>query len=609
MASKGKRKAGKQIDIAWQNFSTGYNIVKKHPIFAPLLEHAYVVREENAYYPKDGLAAVSSEGYIYCNPFMRADSEQWAHVLAHCLMHLGMEHFEVKREPIYWNLACDLVVEKFLVDMKFGKTQYDMSLPAGINDEERLYVRFCSDGLGAQYGGFGTAGKHQNDMLFEKEDTNPWRKKPNWSQVFAAGLGMAVQSAVSVAAGYQDTLTYKKEGFLNTKAQRAKAWFISSYPLLGAIASSFKIVEEPLTCQRMEISIAAVSSSLQEIYINPTACLSEEETRFVMAHEFLHAALRHDVRHEWRDAYLWNVACDYVINIWLTEMGVGERPDGLLYDQQFKGLNAEGIYDRIVTDLRRYRKLATLRGVGVGDILPNDGNKFTHGENVSLDDFYRRALGQGLVYHQEQQRGYLPEGLIEEIKALSHPPIPWDVELARWFDEYFQPLELIRSYARPSRRQSSTPDIPRPSWIPNQAAMDGRTYGVVLDTSGSMDRGLLAVALGAIASYSISREVPAVRVIFCDAEAYDQGYMKPEDIGGRVKVKGRGGTVLQPGIDLLLRAEDFPPNAPILVITDGYCEERLIFQGRDHAFLIPKDARLPFVPKGKVFRVRWHSVY
>jgi hypothetical protein len=38
---------------------------------------------------------------------------------------------------------------------------------------------------------------------------------------------------------------------------------------------------------------------------------------------------------------------------------------------------------------------------------------------------------------------------------------------------------------------------------------------VVLDTSGSIDRMLLAKALGAIASYSLSRDVWAVRVVFC----------------------------------------------------------------------------------------------
>jgi predicted metal-dependent peptidase len=59
--------------------------------------------------------------------------------------------------------------------------------------------------------------------------------------------------------------------------------------------------------------------------------------------------------------------------------------------------------------------------------------------------------------------------------------------------------------------------------------------------------------------------------MFCDAFAYDAGYMRPDDIAGRVKVRGRGGTVLQPGIDLLERAADFPESGPILVITDGWC--------------------------------------
>jgi predicted metal-dependent peptidase len=131
--------------------------------------------------------------------------------------------------------------------------------------------------------------------------------------------------------------------------------------------------------------------------------------------------------------------------------------------------------------------------------------------------------------------------------------------------------------------------------------MDGRTFGVILDTSGSMDRKLLAKALGAIASYSLSRDVPAVRVVFCDAATYDQGYMSPETIAGRVKVRGRGGTILQPAVNLLEKAADFPKEGPLLIITDGQCDRLQIH--RDHAFLLPKGRHLPFVPKGDLFRI------
>ena len=75
-------------------------------------------------------------------------------------------------------------------------------------------------------------------------------------------------------------------------------------------------------------------------------------------------------------------------------------------------------------------------------------------------------------------------------------------------------------------------------------------------------------------------------MIFCDAAAYDQGIMAPDEIAGTVKVRGRGGTKLQPGIDLLDGDAAFPKGAPLLIVTDGACD-RLNLRGRTHAFLIP----------------------
>ena len=76
------------------------------------------------------------------------------------------------------------------------------------------------------------------------------------------------------------------------------------------------------------IHVAAVNAAAGEIYVNPLTVLSVSEWRFVMAHEMLHAALRHGERVGGRDPYLWNVAADLVINGWLLEMGVGTMPDG-----------------------------------------------------------------------------------------------------------------------------------------------------------------------------------------------------------------------------------------------------------------------------------------
>ncbi|GJD16663.1 hypothetical protein RIVM261_016190 [Rivularia sp. IAM M-261] len=593
MASK-KKQPGK--DIALINFNEGCAIIRQHPMFTELIYRADIIRREGNKCPPQGWAVVTSNGAIHVHPTRRGSKEEWAYVLAHCLLHLGFGHFQQKTNFREWNAACNYFIAKFLNDLKLGRVpdEYNFTLNFATRNEESLYQEFCQNGI---------PGYNFIDMIIESTKNNNYYLSRNfdWQASFGKGLIRAVTSAVNVAGGREPFLGANIEK--DTPANRAKSWFINSYPLLGALAANFEIIEDPLVCQRLDISVAAVDIQNKEIFINPAANLDDQECRFVMAHELLHVGLRHDMRRQGRDFYFWNVACDYVINSWLIEMGLGELPKfGLLYDPDLKGLSAEAIYDQIVTDLRRFGKLATLRGVGQCDILERGTPEWwTSDDGMALDDFYRRCLNQGLIYHHEQNRGFLPLGLVEEIRALNHPPIPWDVELARWFDNYFSPLVQVRSYARPSRRQSSTPDIPRPRYIPDSSAEEGRTFGVILDTSGSMERELLGKALGAIASYSISHDVPYVRVIFCDAFAYDQGYMAPETLAERVQVKGRGGTVLQPGIDMLEAASDFPKDGPLLIITDGFCDRLHI--RREHAFLLPAQRYLPFVPKGKVFRI------
>ncbi len=50
----------------------------------------------------------------------------------------------------------------------------------------------------------------------------------------------------------------------------------------------------------------------------------------------------------------------------------------------------------------------------------------------------------------------------------------------------------------------------------------------------------------------------------------------------------------------MINAKDFPKDAPILIITDGWIEPDLKIK-RDHAFLIPRGHHLPFKAKGKIF--------
>lgn len=601
-----------------QQLLDGLEIIKAHPLFGRLKYHyriagkAELGKDVSAKTVYSGRYSSYSGGVVLNKDCPRSPSE-WAHIIAHCMLHLCFGHFDAERMPGFfdenndwrvdcdfglWNMACDIYICKFLSDIKFGTpfvTQADIGSFVSTSSELKIYDALVREHVSASDNIFGTAGEFPDMQEPEKPIVYTNNQKNEFVTDFAFALADSVRTVIN-SAGNRNINSSQQ-----SLMQKAATWFINHYPLLGGIAMGFKIVdtrEDPAGLN--DISIAAVNVVDGEIYVNRAAGLNFEEWKFVLAHEYLHAGLQHHARRQGRDPELWNVACDFVINGWLKEMQIGQMPTrGLLYDESLENYSAEEVYDKLIKNIRQSSKLETFRGYGKGDIIA-DGYLGKLNAPTTLDEFCKNALQSGLEYHQPNMRGFIPKGLIEEIKALAMPPIPWDVQLAEWFEIYFAPLEKRRTYARPSRRQSSTPDIPRPSLLPADIPEHSRTYGVIIDTSGSMSPQMIGLALGAAASYSVAKEVPFVRVVFCDADAYDIGYVSPEDIAGRVRVQGRDGTVLQPAVDLLEGARDFPKNAPILVITDGYIEDDLIIK-HEHAFLIPEGNRLPFRARGKVF--------
>jgi len=561
-------------------------------------------------------------GEIYLNKSVFLTPKQWAFAIAHCMLHNCFGHYDLDKVPgitvedesgnrkkkamfnkKIWNIACDIYIDKFLEDIKFGEPLF--KAPTGIfpssimDDELKIYDYLIRENWNENDQSYGVGSIDAMDMtgldkpiVYGKD----WlgRQEVNaYAASFASSLVNSVSSTINMAS--------EREWEPTSLGRQVANWFINNYPLFGALAASFEIAEDLEECRRLDISTAAVNAWEGVIYINTSIRHSEEEWRFIMAHEFLHAALLHHRRCEGRDPYLWNLATDFVINGWLFEMQIGVMPEGVLFDPVFRNMSAEEIYDIINEDFRRYIKMNTFRGNGHGDIMGRSAGWFGEkGNGVSLDEFYRNALTQGLEYESLRRRGFVPEGLVEEIRVLAVPPVPWDVKLAEWFNLHIRPVEKHRSYAHPSRRQSCTPDIPRPRYVITENRDNARTFGVIIDTSGSMNPSEIGKALGAVASYAAARDVPAARVVFCDAAAYDNGYMSPGEIAGRVEVKGRGGTRIQPAIELLQHAKDFPKDGPILIITDGEIEGHLDIR-RTHAFILPSGCRLPFKARGEVF--------
>lgn len=372
------------------------------PLVGLAEEIPYIHTDNSCPMSKDDWGYVTSTGHIFLNPRKDGTIGEWTYVLAHLMLHLGLGHLQEDRihDPV-WQQACDIAVTRFLLDGKIGTPPMDVSgiLNTAAADEEKLYRQLLTEPSKRPGSSLSLMSHGRPDMVWD--GVSRFR---DFEAAFADSLKRSLRESIQLAGGLTKA-EQKARKSNSTGYHRAKEWFASSYPLLGAVAAGFQLVDDFTVVQRMRVPIAAVNARLQEIYVNPGCRLSFEEWQFVLAHEFLHAALRHDVRCKERDPILWNVVCDYIINGWLVEMGVGQMPEGLLYDEHFKGMSAETVYDKLCENIRYYLSLDPK------DIIYSSGNDWETQNGAEVDSFYRSAIQRGLDYHQQHQRGRYPAAL------------------------------------------------------------------------------------------------------------------------------------------------------------------------------------------------------
>jgi predicted metal-dependent peptidase len=121
--------------------------------------------------------------------------------------------------------------------------------------------------------------------------------------------------------------------------------------------------------------------------------------------------------------------------------------------------------------------------------------------------------------------------------------------------------ELFGSYKNKSitkRNRRSIPGV-------KGKRKDSYALNVLLDVSGSME-GYFEKSLSYIFQNGIM-----INLIQCDTEVKDYMTIKDKTQFKKVKIKGLGGTVLQPGIDYIGKDKDLS-KLNTLILTDGYCD-------------------------------------
>ena len=126
------------------------------------------------------------------------------------------------------------------------------------------------------------------------------------------------------------------------RISKAKTALILEHPFIGSVALNM-----PMS---IDNSVPTAATNGKRVLFNEEFCngLSDEELKFLVAHECMHPMLEHNFRRGERDAYKWNQAADYVINKLLTDEGIGKMPEqGLLDDTIYTngGGTSDGIFN------------------------------------------------------------------------------------------------------------------------------------------------------------------------------------------------------------------------------------------------------------------------
>ena len=299
--------------------------------------------------------------------------------------------------------------------------------------------------------------------------------------------------------------------------------------------------------------------------------LVDEDYCFVLAHEVSHLAFLHHARRGNRDPLLWNVACDFAVNLLVADaIGYSAPPVAGLMDVAFRGLTVEQIYEQLLLE----PPPVVSPGAHTGGDLSGSDDEQPDGSGVLLRDRRTKApKGQraeerwkDLVAHAAAnarcQTGRLHKSLERAVESLLQARVPWaQVIRERLRHASCRPGHDEYSWTRPSRR--STGQVILPGLVERCPP----TVAFAVDTSGSITEEQLARAFSELRGLQQATNA-RVYWLACDAEVHQHGWLEPEVIPP--SAGGGGGTDFRP---IFMHLEEARLQPDILaIVTDAQGE-------------------------------------
>ena len=364
------------------------------------------------------------------------------------------------------------------------------------------------------------------------------------------------------------------------KLQRAKINLMRSPKF--ALLSGILMVGKTKVVEKDDMPAPACTDGRDEKYRRDfIAELSDPELAFVVAHEGAHKMYRHLTT--WQKLYdenaqLANMACDYVVNLMLTELDPGGsvilmptykkgpmrgKPMGLI-DKRFKGMNTKQVYDI----LKEEGKGGDGDGDGDGGFDSHDWDNakgMPEEERKQLTKDIDDAIRRGVA---EQKRVGGENGHLDrELKDLLEPKVDWR-EVLREFIKSVCAGRDKSSWRKPNRRLLS---LGTDTYMPSMISEKVGRIAIAVDTSGSIGADDLRDFLSEVKGIADEVHPEFVDLLYWGTQVVSHEEYEGSAVANIVsstKPKGGGGTA--PSCITQHLKDKFIQPECVVVLTDGY---------------------------------------
>jgi predicted metal-dependent peptidase len=344
-----------------------------------------------------------------------------------------------------------------------------------------------------------------------------------------------------------------------TKLAKARTQLVITQPFIGTLVLNMKFVLN-------ENIPARACTDGKTVWFKPSAVdeWTDEEVKFVVAHECFHPLLQHNFRLGNRNPRKWNMAGDYVINELLVEDGVGKMPENCLQNTNLYNAGnqcTEGIYDLLpdVPDDGDGDGDGSGDGNGIGDDI-----QYAQGSPADIEKAAQEAKVLASQAAQvAKMAGNLSAGMERFVKELLNPKVPWTDVLSRFLTKQ---KSNSRSWAKPNRRL-----LPQGIYLPSNGTDDAiGEIAIAVDCSGSITDECISQFAAEIDKIKQDLKPKKIHVSYFDSSiSHYESYTQDDELD--IKPHGGGGTAFSPIFaDLLER--DVEPIACV-VLTDLYCSD------------------------------------